>query len=191
MNASAHELRRFEKLALPHLSRLVAFARRFSGASAEDYVQEALMRAFRSFGQVKDDGAVRSWLYRIVATVASEDQRTDLRHRELLDISQLEKRHEELVASGDATPLEALLAELSAQRVREALDALPTEFRQAVELHDLHDLKYREIAEVTGAPMGTVMSRISRGRRLLAGIILSRAEEWNLPGAIASKENKT
>lgn len=190
MNASARELRRFERLALPHLSRLVAFARRFSAISAEDYVQEALMRAFRSFGQIEDESAVRSWLYRIVATVASEDQRTAARHRELLDISQLEERHEELVASGDAGPLDALLADLSSQRVREALDLLPQDFRQAVELHDLHDLKYREIAEVTGAPIGTVMSRISRGRRLLAGIILSRAEEWNLPVATASKENK-
>lgn len=190
MNASARELRRFERLALPHLSRLVAFARRFSAISAEDYVQEALMRAFRSFGQIEDESAVRSWLYRIVATVASEDQRTAARHRELLDISQLEERHEELVASGDAGPLDALLADLSSQRVREALDLLPQDFRQAVELHDLHGLKYREIAEVTGAPIGTVMSRISRGRRLLAGIILSRAEEWNLPVATASKENK-
>lgn len=190
MTLSAREQQRFESLALPHLARLIAFARRFSEASAEDYVQEALVRAFRAFDQVHDAGAVRSWLYRIVATVASEDQRTTSRHRQLLDVSQLDERHEELVASGDAGPLERLLAELSAQRVREALDALPDDFRQAVELHDLHELKYREIAEVTGAPIGTVMSRISRGRKLLAAIVLSRAEEWNLPGAIAVKENQ-
>lgn len=176
---------------MPHLSRLVAFARRFSNTDAEDYVQEAFARAFRSFGQVEDEGAVRSWLYRIVATVASEDQRTHARRRDLLDVSQLEERHEELVASGDAGPLEVLLAALSSQRLREALDSLPEEFSRAVELHDLHELKYREIAEVTGAPIGTVMSRISRGRRLLAALILSRAEEWDLPcGTAGSKEEK-
>ena len=65
MGTSGSELRRFERLALPHLSRLVAFARRFSAADADDYVQEALVRAFRSFDQVADEGAVRSWLYRI------------------------------------------------------------------------------------------------------------------------------
>ena len=179
--AALGDHRRFEKLALPLLPRLVAFARRFSAVNAEDYVQEAFARAFRSFAQVEDEGAVRSWLYRIVATVASEDRRTSARRRELLDLSQLETRHEEVVASGDPGPLEALLAALSAQRLREALDSLPDEFAQAVELHDLHELKYREIAEVMASPIGTVMSRISRGRMLLAAIILSRAEEWNLP----------
>ncbi|GAC1546841.1 MAG: RNA polymerase sigma factor SigR [Myxococcales bacterium] len=187
MSASGQE-RRFERLALPHLSRLVVFARRFSAPDAEDYVQEAFARAFRAFDQIEDEGAVRSWLYRIVATVASEDQRTRARRRELLDVSQLEARHEDLVASGDAGPLEVLLAALSSQRLREALDSLPEEFSQAVELHDLHELKYREIAEVTGAPIGTVMSRISRGRRLLAGLILSHGDEWELPRSKASPE---
>jgi RNA polymerase sigma-70 factor (ECF subfamily) len=183
---------RFERLALPLLPRLVAFARRFSTVNAEDYVQEAFVRAFRAFAQVENEGAVRSWLYRIVATVASEDRRTSARRRELLDVSQLEARHEELVASGDPSPLEALLAALSAQRLRQALDSLPDEFAEAVELHDLHELKYREIAEVTASPIGTVMSRISRGRMLLAAIVLSRAEEWNLPcgAAISGKEHR-
>ena len=188
---SAAEQRRFERLALPHLSRLVAFARRFSASDAEDYVQEAFARAFRAFGQIEDERAVRSWLYRIVATVASEDQRTLARRRELVDISQLEARHEELVASGDAGPLAALLAAQSTQRLRGALDSLPEEFSRAVELHDLHELKYREIAQVTGAPIGTVMSRISRGRRLLASIILSRVGEGDLPSSAADSSKET
>ena len=102
--AKASTRRRFEGLAkaLPHLSRLVAFARRFSDADAEDYVQDAFARALRSFEQIGDERAVRSWLYR---TVASEDQRTLARRRQLLHVSQLEARHEDLVASGDAGPL--------------------------------------------------------------------------------------
>jgi RNA polymerase sigma-70 factor (ECF subfamily) len=94
------------------------------------------------------------------------------RRRNLLVITELEAVHEELVASDAPSPLEQVLARLELGKLSEALRSLPEEFGEAVELSDVHGLKYREIARVTGAPIGTVMSRISRGRRLLAAVLL-------------------
>jgi RNA polymerase sigma-70 factor (ECF subfamily) len=78
------------------------------------------------------------------------------------------------VASEAPDPLQTLLGAATTASVQAALDGIPEEFAQPVELHDLHDLKYREIADVLGIPLGTVMSRISRGRRLLAAVLTSQ-----------------
>jgi RNA polymerase sigma-70 factor (ECF subfamily) len=172
MNALPSETRkRFDELVLPHVDRLVAFARRLSAADGEDYVQEAVIRAWRSFAQLEDEGAVRAWLFRIVHTVAIEVARKSSRRRELVEIIALENRHEALVAADEPDPLHVLVRSASDERVRQALDSIPEEMALAVELHDVHELKYREIAEVLGVPLGTVMSRISRGRRLLAAVL--------------------
>jgi RNA polymerase sigma-70 factor, ECF subfamily len=169
---------RFEDLVLPHLDRVVAFARRLGadGIEAQDWAQETVTRAWRGFAQLADDRSARAWLFGILRAVAHDEARTRAHRRALVDIIELEAHHEELVASDAPDPLQALLGAATAAAVQAALDGLPEEFAQPVELHDLHDLKYREIAEVLGIPMGTVMSRISRGRRLLAAV-LSRQDE--------------
>src|SRR5437899_12620200 len=109
--------------------------------------------------------------------VANERRRTVARRQDLLFITELEAAHEEIVASDAPSPLDELLARLDAGRLREALRSIPEDFAEAVELHDMHGLKYREIAEIASVPIGTVMSRISRGRQLLAGLLALTAEE--------------
>ncbi len=164
---------RFQSLTLPHLDRLLALATRWGdGEEAEDYVQETYLSAWRAFGQLRDPCAVFPWLCKILRTVAMQQGRIRSRRRNLIVITELEAVHEELVASDAPSPLEQVLARLELGKLSEALRSLPEEFGEAVELSDVHGLKYREIARVTEAPIGTVMSRISRGRRLLAAVLL-------------------
>jgi RNA polymerase sigma-70 factor, ECF subfamily len=167
----------FQASTLPHLNRLVALASRWGdGDEAEDYVQETYARAWTAFHQLRDTGAAFPWLCQILRTVALERHRTVARRRDLLFITELEAAHEEMVASDAPSPLDDLLASLEAGSLREALRSIPEDLAEAVELHDIHGLKYREIAQVTAVPIGTVMSRISRGRKLLAGLLRVRDE---------------
>jgi RNA polymerase sigma-70 factor, ECF subfamily len=169
---------RFQSSTLPHLDRLVALASRWSdGQEAEDDVQETYVRAWAAFDQLRDAGAVFPWLCRILRTVASERRRTFARRQDLFLVTHLEAAHEEMVGSEAPSPLDDLLARLEAGKLREALRSLPDDYAEAVELHDLQGLKYREIAQVTSVPIGTVMSRISRGRQLLAGLLTGRGED--------------
>lgn len=166
---------RFDALVLPHLDRLLAFAvRRTDGlADAEDAVQEACVRAWLAFDDLRDALRVRAWLYRILRTVLSEAQERVARRRQLVSITRLESAHEELVGSDRDVLFDQVAARLSGEAVRSALAQLPEDFAVAVELHDIDGFKYQEIAEIVGVPIGTVMSRISRGRRLLAGALFA------------------
>jgi RNA polymerase sigma-70 factor (ECF subfamily) len=165
---------RFDALVLPHLDRLLAFAVRRTDArvDAEDAVQEACVRAWVAFDELRDPLRVRAWLYRILRTVLSEAQERVARRRQLVSITRLESAHEELVGSDRDLLFDEVAARLSGEAVRAALSQLPEDFAIAVELHDIDGFKYHEIAEIVGVPIGTVMSRISRGRRLLAGALL-------------------
>jgi RNA polymerase sigma-70 factor (ECF subfamily) len=169
---------RFQATTVPHLDRLVALAARWGdGNEAEDYVQETYARAWVAFDQLRNPDAAFAWLCQILRTVANERRRTHARRQGLVFVVEWESAHEELVASDDPSPLEDLLARLQTGKVREALRSIPEEFAEAIELHDVQGFKYREIAGITSVPIGTVMSRISRGRRLLAGLLAGSDEE--------------
>jgi RNA polymerase sigma-70 factor, ECF subfamily len=174
------ELRRarFQACTLPHLDRLVAVASRWGdGHEAEDYVQETYLRAWAAFDQLRDDDSAFAWLCQILRTVANERRRTRARRQGLIFITELEDAHEEIIGSDAPSPLDELLRRLDAAELTQALRSIPEEFAEAVELHDVQGLKYREIAQITSAPIGTVMSRISRGRRLLAGLLAVKGTE--------------
>ena len=174
----------FQSATLPHLARLVAIASRWSdGHEAEDYVQETYARAWTAFDQLRDQGAALPWLYSILRTVAAERRRTFARRRDLFFVTALEAAHEETVASDAPSPLEEVVSRLQAGRLRDALRDIPENLAEAVELHDLHGFKYREIAQLTHVPLGTVMSRISRGRQLLAGRLRLEMDEPAEAGA--------
>lgn len=172
--------RRFERLTLPYLHRLVASARRrgLGTELAEDLVQDTYLRAWEAFPSLKDEAFTYTWLYRILLNLIADHTRRERRRQTLLPITDLEEDYEQLVAGDDDGPFELLMAKLDQQRVRAALTQLPDEFANALVLHDLEGFCYREIAVLTDVPVGTVMSRISRARHLLAAIILQEA-----PGA--------
>lgn len=167
---------RFNALVLPHLDRLLGFARRRSEdvADAEDAVQDACVRAWLSFGELRDDSLARPWLYRILRSVLSDRYEKSGRRRQLVSISRLEDTHEELVATDGDFVFAEVVARIDGETLRFALATIPEDFASAVELHDIDGFKYSEIAEIVGVPIGTIMSRISRGRRLLAGAIAGR-----------------
>jgi RNA polymerase sigma-70 factor (ECF subfamily) len=183
--------RRFQRLTLPHLDRLVGAARRHGAASdvAEDLVQETYLRAWKGFASLDDEERVYPWLYRILLNVFADDRRRDGRRQALLPITDLEDGYEAIVASADPGPYELLVTRLDQARVRAALEELPREFAEALALHDIEGLRYRDIAEMTGVAIGTVMSRISRGRRLLAALLQRDAGHRDrLPRRQAGKE---
>jgi RNA polymerase sigma-70 factor (ECF subfamily) len=166
---------RFDALVLPHLDRLLAFAARRTDmrADAEDAVQEACGRAWLALDDLRDATRVRAWLYRILRSVLSESEERLVRRRQLVSITRLEEAHDELVATESDIVFEEVAARLTGEEVHAALLQLPEDFAAVVELHDIDGFKYHEIAEIVGVPIGTVMSRISRGRRLLAGAVLA------------------
>lgn len=166
---------RFEALVLPHLDRLLAFSQRRteSRADAEDAVQEAFVRAWLGFGELRDETKARPWLYRILRTVLSDASEKNGRRRQIVSLTRLETAHEELVGGDRDAVFSEVVARLSSEAVHLALASIPEDFAVAVELHDIDGFRYHEIAEIVGIPIGTVMSRISRGRKLLAGAVVT------------------
>lgn len=182
---------RFHSLVLPHLDRLLGFARRRVEVQgdAEDAVQEACVRAWLNFGALRDPANVRPWLYRILRAVLSDAQEKEGRRRQLVSMTRLEDAHDDLVAGGEDTVFAEVAARLSGEAVHRALAAIPDDFSTAVELHDIDGFQYHEIAEIVGVPIGTVMSRIYRGRKLLAGVLVAERAAWaaSAPAADAGR----
>ena len=170
---SGNQQERFKALTLPHLDTLLGLATQRLGDPdlAQDLVQDAFLRAWQAFDSLEDLTRVRPWLTCILQRAISDHYRKHFRRQQLLPITQLERNHDALLSSDEDTPFEALMDRLSEERVNRALRQLPPEFADAIELHDIEGFKYREVAEIMETPLGTVMSRIARGRRLLAAII--------------------
>jgi len=183
---------RFNALILPHLDRLLAFAIRRTDAvaDAEDAVQEACVRAWRALDDLRDTARTRAWLYRILRSVLGANEERRARRRQLVSITRLETAHEEVVGGDGDALFDEIAARLSGEEVRAALAQIPEEFAVAVELHDIDGFKYQEIADIVGVPIGTVMSRISRGRRLLSGAVFanrSASARSSAPGGGAAR----
>jgi RNA polymerase sigma-70 factor (ECF subfamily) len=165
---------RFKNVVLPHLDDAYTLARWITGnrADAEDVVQDACLRAFRAIRNF-DGGSRRAWVLTIVRHTAYSWLRKN-RPAALVAVENLEAVAEAQATPGSfasETPEAALIAKADAARLEAAIAALPTPFRETLVLRDVQGLDYREIAEVTGVPIGTVMSRLARGRgRLIVDI---------------------
>jgi RNA polymerase sigma-70 factor, ECF subfamily len=182
------ERREFEELALPHLDSLYGTALRLTHneKDAEDLVQDTLLRAFRFFHRFERGTNVKAWLFKILSNTFANKYRKRQRERTILDEVQTQA---EIGESGLPDPEAALAARLVSDQVKEALESVPEEFRLAVILADLEDFSYREIAEIVDCPIGTVMSRIYRGRRILQRKLLAYAREAGV--VPEEKETKT
>jgi RNA polymerase sigma-70 factor, ECF subfamily len=150
---------RFEAEALPHLRSLygTAFRMTRNAQDAEDLVQETFLRAFRAFDRFVPGTNIRAWLFTILHRV-----RTDAFRR-----SRRSPRTVELVDDGPAVPPPQDALAQGGEDLGRALESLPDVFRDAVVLRDVEEFSYQEIAGVLDVPIGTVMSRIHRGRALL------------------------
>jgi RNA polymerase sigma-70 factor, ECF subfamily len=170
---------RFTEVFLPHLVDAFRLARWIAGsrADAEDIVQEASMRAFKNIHGFSG-GDPRAWVLTIVRNT-SYSWLAKNRPKLLVLSEDLDQRAQESIerAANDEpqTPETALIAKLEGQQVRRAMASLPAPFREVLVLREIHDLDYRTIAEVAALPIGTVMSRLARARRLLAAAIRAGA----------------
>jgi RNA polymerase sigma factor (sigma-70 family) len=165
---------RFSAVVVPHLDDAFALARWLTGnrADAEDVVQEACLRAYRAIATFAG-GNARAWVLTIVRHTAYTWLRRN-RSASLVmvdDLEAVERAHADPADREKATPETELIAKVDAARLESAIAELPAPFKETLVLRDVQGLDYREIAEITEVPIGTVMSRLARARRRLAGRI--------------------
>jgi RNA polymerase sigma factor (sigma-70 family) len=172
------ELRRFERILMPHLGAGYNLARWLtrSDHDAEDVVQEAYLRALRSFDRYRG-GDPRSWLLTIVRNTCY----TWLRQNRIVEAaataSHVEGGGVDLSADPATEPEVQFIRNADRRLVRDALEALPAEFREALVLRELEGFSYKEIADITDVPLGTVMSRLARARQQLQEFLRRRMQE--------------
>lgn len=165
--------REFEALTLPHMDELYATALRLTRREkdAEDLVQDTYLKAFKHFDQFERGTNCRAWMFRILTNTFINAYRRRVKEREILDKQQSGQLANFFFsredAERDADPVQAIAMSGLSDDVKKALDDIPTDFRVVVVLSDLQDFSYKEIAEIMDTPIGTVMSRLFRGRRLL------------------------
>jgi RNA polymerase sigma-70 factor, ECF subfamily len=152
---------RFEAEAMPHLNDLFRTATRLTGerGQAEDVCQEVYLQAWRSFEKFEAGTNCRAWLYKILFHCVSHHRRKWFR-------MPLLKENEEHLETNLVQP-ESVPQHLTDEEILGALDGIPADFRNVVLLVDVDEFAYKEVAEILGIPIGTVMSRLSRGRGLL------------------------
>jgi len=184
----------FERQALVHLDAMYGAAYRLTRnpRDAEDLVQDALLRAYRFWDSFQQDSNCKAWLLRIVTNTFINEYQRRKRSREVLDAATSEQSATDGVlvhaeANDKQSPEKAMLLSSVSDDVQRALEQLPDDFRTAVILCDMQGLSYKEIAEIMECPVGTVMSRLFRGRKLLAAAL----REFAVAEGYVKKSNDT
>ncbi len=178
----------FSELTMDYMPALYAAAMRMTRnpSDAEDLVQETYLRAYRGFEGFREGTNLKAWLYRILTNTFINSYRAKKRRPDQVDLDDVEdfylyRRMGGLESVNAArTPETEVLDALPDTEVKEALEALPEQFRMAVILADIEGFSYKEIAEILDVPIGTVMSRIHRGRKQLQKRLWEYAERNNL-----------
>jgi RNA polymerase sigma-70 factor (ECF subfamily) len=169
---------RFETLILPLMNDAYNLARWLmkNQEDAEDMVQESYLKAFRFFESFHEGTNCRAWLLQIVRNTCFSALGTrKLRQKEV----PIEEEHGQ-VEDPSPPPPASLAKKATVEAVREAIEALPVDFREAIVLRELEGLSYKEISDVSGVPLGTVMSRLARGRYQLYLMLSERKELGHL-----------
>lgn len=172
----------FEALTLGHLDPLYAAALRLTKneRDAEDLVQDTFLRAYRFFDKFERGTNIKAWLFKILTNTFINRYRRKVKERTVVE-DERDTVHERFmsrdVTESATNPEQYFFDRLLSDDVLRAIDALPIDFRMVVILADLQEFSYKEIAEILDCPVGTVMSRLYRGRKLLQKYLLSYAVE--------------
>ncbi|HEX4058827.1 MAG TPA: sigma-70 family RNA polymerase sigma factor [Galbitalea sp.] len=174
----------FEEQALPFMDQLYAAAMRLTRnpADAADLVQETYVKAYQAFGQFQQGTNLKAWLYRIQTNTFINNYRKNQRNPYQGTIDDLEDWQlggaESVTQSSSTRSAEAeAIDHLPDSAVKDALQAIPEDFRMAVYFADVEGFSYQEIADIMKTPVGTVMSRLHRGRRMLRDLLADYARE--------------
>jgi RNA polymerase sigma-70 factor, ECF subfamily len=163
----------FEELAMRHLDPLYSAALRLTknDRDAEDLVQDTFLRAYRFFDKFERGTNMKAWLFKILTNTFINRYRRSVKERTIVEGSEREAVSERIISRENSdygsSPEQFFFDRLLSDDVLRAVDALPIDFRLVVILADLQEFSYKEIAEILIVPVGTVMSRLFRGRRLL------------------------
>jgi len=173
----------FEELALQHLDPMYSAALRLTKneRDAEDLVQDTFLRAYRFFDKFERGTNMKAWLFKILTNTFINRYRRRVKERTVVEGSERDTVHDRFI-SRDATeyaanPEQYFFDRLLSDDILGAIDSLPIDFRLVVILADLQEFSYKEIAEILGCPVGTVMSRLYRGRKLLQKMLRRYAGE--------------
>jgi RNA polymerase sigma-70 factor, ECF subfamily len=163
---------RFERIALPHLDAVYTAALRLARNSddAKDLLQETVLRAYRFFSQFTEGTNCRAWLLAILYNTFRNAYRRGLREHVAPSNEDFDREVEAqslLLDQGQHDPEQLLGGRVVARQIEEALNTLPEDFRESLLLVDVQDLDYKEVSAVLAIPLGTVKSRVSRGRALM------------------------
>src|SRR3954447_13972989 len=176
--AEARDRVHFEEEALEHADQLYRIALRLSGSqqTAEELVQETYLRAFRGWRSYRPGSNLAAWLATILRNVFLDEARRQQRRpvQESFEDTTEYYLYNQLAGSG-GEPQEAVLNRLAGGAIVDALSDVPPAFREVVVLVDIGDFSYQEAADILGVPIGTVMSRLHRGRRALKQALAQRA----------------
>jgi RNA polymerase sigma-70 factor (ECF subfamily) len=167
----------FEELAMPHFAKLYNFAHWLTQdrAAAEDLVQETYMKALRGFSSFQQGTNFRAWMYKILRNTFLTTQ-TGLKAWALVSLDSDGEGDQPTEPAASETPESVLLARVQQETIQSALESLPVKFREIVLLCDLEEMTYQEIGETLGIPIGTVMSRISRARKAMRGLLAEKSQ---------------
>jgi RNA polymerase sigma-70 factor, ECF subfamily len=183
----------FENTAIAHLPSLMAVAMRLTrnGAEGEDLVQDTFVKAMRARDQFEPGTNIRAWLLKILTNTFINRYRRGTLERTVIDGATAEPLQDGWIGSASMNavrdPESLALRPMLEAEIQAALDEVPEEFRLAVVLADVEELSYKEISDIMGCPIGTVMSRLHRGRRMLKSKLYDHAVAYGIVDADADK----
>ena len=190
----------FERVALPHINAMFNLALKLTRnrKDAEDLVQETYLRAYRFFNSYESGTQIKAWLFRILRNTFVNRYRAAKIRPEEVDFDKIESTYEQIVEESflsdhrAATPEKEVMDGVLDAEIQEALEALPDEYRPVVVMALMEDMSYREIAGVLSIPLGTVMSRLHRGRKMLQAALVDYARRKGIlkPGRVVPKDGE-